>query len=227
AADAAVTSEQADRLGKDLTPSGAERAGNQEGSIPAYEGGEAPRSEEHTSELQSRENLVCRLLLEKKKKTNNHTVERSLEGHYTLSTLTTASTATPKFFFFFSALGPPPRPPLFPYTTLFRSCGGCRSNAGAGRSPGQGPDDDRRRTGRQPGRHDPGVRGRGSAFAGVELGQGAIAVLEIQGRAAALLDRRLQRRPLRRAPDRSADHRPEDRAGLPDGYLPVASHVRH
>src|SRR5690606_40702043 len=28
----------------------------------------AVRSEEHTSELQSRENLVCRLLLEKKKK---------------------------------------------------------------------------------------------------------------------------------------------------------------
>src|SRR5690606_40728665 len=28
------------------------------------------RSEEHTSELQSRENLVCRLLLEKKKKHN-------------------------------------------------------------------------------------------------------------------------------------------------------------
>src|SRR5690606_40921584 len=28
----------------------------------------ATRSEEHTSELQSRENLVCRLLLEKKKK---------------------------------------------------------------------------------------------------------------------------------------------------------------
>src|SRR2546430_9846611 len=32
------------------------------------------RSEEHTSELQSQSNLVCRLLLEKKKKTNN-TVE--------------------------------------------------------------------------------------------------------------------------------------------------------
>src|SRR5690606_40999151 len=30
------------------------------------------RSEEHTSELQSRENLVCRLLLEKKKKTRDH-----------------------------------------------------------------------------------------------------------------------------------------------------------
>src|SRR5690606_42152449 len=29
----------------------------------------ADRSEEHTSELQSRENLVCRLLLEKKKQT--------------------------------------------------------------------------------------------------------------------------------------------------------------
>src|SRR6266508_5295049 len=31
-----------------------------------------PRSEEHTSELQSRGHLVCRLLLEKKKKINNH-----------------------------------------------------------------------------------------------------------------------------------------------------------
>src|SRR6266496_1648708 len=29
---------------------------------------DAPRSEEHTSELQSRRDLVCRLLLEKKKK---------------------------------------------------------------------------------------------------------------------------------------------------------------
>src|SRR2546429_3804684 len=44
--------------------------------IPGYEhkkkgehgGGEATRSEEHTSELQSRLHLVCRLLLEKKKK---------------------------------------------------------------------------------------------------------------------------------------------------------------
>src|SRR2546429_1506761 len=31
-----------------------------------------PRSEEHTSELQSRLHLVCRLLLEKKKKRNRH-----------------------------------------------------------------------------------------------------------------------------------------------------------
>src|SRR6266511_4813045 len=37
-----------------------------------------PRSEEHTSELQSRENLVCRLLLEKKKKqiTNHFTYNK-------------------------------------------------------------------------------------------------------------------------------------------------------
>src|SRR5690606_39491700 len=33
------------------------------------------RSEEHTSELQSRENLVCRLLLEKKKKTKTNKTE--------------------------------------------------------------------------------------------------------------------------------------------------------
>src|SRR5690606_40240758 len=35
-------------------------------------GGDFMRSEEHTSELQSRENLVCRLLLEKKKKQQPH-----------------------------------------------------------------------------------------------------------------------------------------------------------
>src|SRR2546427_869285 len=34
------------------------------------------RSEEHTSELQSQSNLVCRLLLEKKKNTVAHTVPR-------------------------------------------------------------------------------------------------------------------------------------------------------
>src|SRR5215475_10022401 len=37
------------------------------------------RSEEHTSELQSRENLVCRLLLEKKKKkkTNSKKIKKN------------------------------------------------------------------------------------------------------------------------------------------------------
>src|SRR2546422_4258129 len=37
--------------------------------------GEVARSEEHTSELQSRLHLVCRLLLEKKKKTTNRHTE--------------------------------------------------------------------------------------------------------------------------------------------------------
>src|SRR5690606_41996139 len=36
--------------------------------------GHRARSEEHTSELQSRENLVCRLLLEKKKKTKQQQI---------------------------------------------------------------------------------------------------------------------------------------------------------
>src|SRR3712207_7585906 len=34
------------------------------------------RSEEHTSELQSRQYLVCRLLLEKKKKNNNNSKKK-------------------------------------------------------------------------------------------------------------------------------------------------------
>src|SRR5258708_8984919 len=36
------------------------------------------RSEEHTSELQSPDHLVCRLLLEKKKKLNEHTLNPQL-----------------------------------------------------------------------------------------------------------------------------------------------------
>src|SRR3712207_7281038 len=39
---------------------------------PRGRGGPRDRSEEHTSELQSRQYLVCRLLLEKKKKSKNH-----------------------------------------------------------------------------------------------------------------------------------------------------------
>src|SRR2546430_13633455 len=44
---------------------------------PLADGGE-PRSEEHTSELQSQSNLVCRLLLEKKK-IHLTTVDRDVE----------------------------------------------------------------------------------------------------------------------------------------------------
>src|SRR2546422_3562732 len=39
----------------------------------------AARSEEHTSELQSRLHLVCRLLLEKKKKEMEHDVRKILD----------------------------------------------------------------------------------------------------------------------------------------------------
>src|SRR5690606_40417791 len=45
-------------------------AGTLRASIVNVELADPDRSEEHTSELQSRENLVCRLLLEKKKKPN-------------------------------------------------------------------------------------------------------------------------------------------------------------
>src|SRR2546422_7939971 len=45
--------------------------------LPLVEG-QLERSEEHTSELQSRLHLVCRLLLEKKKKyENSHNIDRS------------------------------------------------------------------------------------------------------------------------------------------------------
>src|SRR5688572_31521090 len=40
------------------------------------------RSEEHTSELQSQSNLVCRLLLEKKKNNNTNVVYRLKETHH-------------------------------------------------------------------------------------------------------------------------------------------------
>src|SRR5215203_3628827 len=78
------------------------------------------RSEEHTSELQSRQYLVCRLLLEKKNACagswrrigNEQTAGRNTshgrrhEDHQVL--------------FFFLIIRRPPRTTLFPYTTLFR-----------------------------------------------------------------------------------------------------------
>src|SRR5688572_4595182 len=47
--------------------------GGQRGLPSAHTAREGSRSEEHTSELQSQSNLVCRLLLEKKKKTERRT----------------------------------------------------------------------------------------------------------------------------------------------------------
>src|SRR3989442_10324488 len=59
---------------------GAAHAGRQQQPKPGGQllgsepvGGLQGRSEEHTSELQSRPHLVCRLLLEKKKKTHKYT----------------------------------------------------------------------------------------------------------------------------------------------------------
>src|SRR2546430_12681982 len=47
--------------------------------------GKRHRSEEHTSELQSQSNLVCRLLLEKKKKTNHSRVQISTTHQRSIS----------------------------------------------------------------------------------------------------------------------------------------------
>src|SRR5215510_13752849 len=98
------------------------------------------RSEEHTSELQSRGHLVCRLLLEKKKK--KHAVLDRIEtkqgpnptrlhqenvdigpNDISLDLLMTVYRANhlPLTSFFFLMIRRPPRSTLFPYTTLFRS----------------------------------------------------------------------------------------------------------
>src|SRR5687768_18307217 len=57
-----------------------QHAGGRDDESAARAGNAAARSEEHTSELQSRLHLVCRLLLEKKKKqkikTRRHTHHR-------------------------------------------------------------------------------------------------------------------------------------------------------
>src|SRR3712207_6970284 len=53
-------------------PDGARVVADREGRAPpAAHDAEVDRSEEHTSELQSRQYLVCRLLLEKKKQTSS------------------------------------------------------------------------------------------------------------------------------------------------------------
>src|SRR3712207_8437404 len=65
-----------DRLPPSLHEHFADRGGRllQSGCNPPAAGPRERRSEEHTSELQSRQYLVCRLLLEKKKKINKLTV---------------------------------------------------------------------------------------------------------------------------------------------------------
>src|SRR6266851_4543476 len=90
------------------------------------------RSEEHTSELQSHHDLVCRLLLEKKKIMDTysmharHTITAVVTGKpIYLSGLQGLREATGRgllfVIFFFLMIRRPPRSTLFPYTTLFRS----------------------------------------------------------------------------------------------------------
>src|SRR2546430_11373699 len=55
-------------LFRSLAVEGFQAVARRQVEIEAVHGGVLLRSEEHTSELQSQSNLVCRLLLEKKKK---------------------------------------------------------------------------------------------------------------------------------------------------------------
>src|SRR3989440_4189519 len=56
---------------------------------------ELPRSEEHTSELQSRSDLVCRLLLEKKKKITSHLLRPALHRSFPPLHLRSQTLASP------------------------------------------------------------------------------------------------------------------------------------
>src|SRR6266511_3152745 len=90
------------------------------------------RSEEHTSELQSRENLVCRLLLEKKKKKHSQSTRarrkiKCLRARARGGLVQARHSGVRRgggvvlSLFFFVMIRRPPRSTLFPYTTLFRS----------------------------------------------------------------------------------------------------------
>src|SRR6202047_3783912 len=96
------------------------------------------RSEEHTSELQSPYDLVCRLLLEKKKTNfrkvtladcaNALQLQTSQHAHVLKKTSTRVLVSacdsvslSMTLYIFFLMIRRPPRSTLFPYTTLFRS----------------------------------------------------------------------------------------------------------
>src|SRR5215204_673857 len=94
------------------------------------------RSEEHTSELQSHSDLVCRLLLEKKKndeitmeiqhKKNNQNNKDQLYAALEMCPLVIQEDDildilfSRDHFLFFLMIRLPSRSTLFPYTTLFR-----------------------------------------------------------------------------------------------------------
>src|SRR3712207_6971391 len=70
--DLTATGGWAQRLGEVASWLGAVGAAPDAPPDPGAGGADAVRSEEHTSELQSRQYLVCRLLLEKKKTKETH-----------------------------------------------------------------------------------------------------------------------------------------------------------
>src|SRR6202165_3732997 len=82
------------------------------------------RSEEHTSELQSPNNIVCRLLLEKKDSKYSQFAIYKIDAERCVLELPSKNSKNNPLrfdFFFFLMIRRPPRSPLFPYTTLFRS----------------------------------------------------------------------------------------------------------
>src|SRR5436190_15184859 len=77
---------------------GTRRRRHPPGGYPAPRAASGARSEEHTSELQSHSDLVCRLLLEKKKNNNRYELFITLHNYYGLPqtvdvTFSAASTA--------------------------------------------------------------------------------------------------------------------------------------
>src|SRR5215208_4398597 len=80
------------------------------------------RSEEHTSELQSRGHLVCRLLLDKKTANyvylfNDNEFRMVLRNSVVF---TVGAVGGSLLLFLLLTIRRPPKPTLFPYTTLFR-----------------------------------------------------------------------------------------------------------
>src|SRR2546430_5484243 len=69
------------------------KLGYREGDLPHTEQAARERSEEHTSELQSQSNLVCRLLLEKKKKRQHYYTLASFQRPAVARAVRTSDTA--------------------------------------------------------------------------------------------------------------------------------------
>src|SRR4029077_10753030 len=104
------------------TTRGSESRGS--GQDRRVQAGRDPRSEEHTSELQSHLNLVCRVLLEKKSRMKDfyEIWYMAKTCTFDMSSLIKAMRASlERRGTFILMIRRPPRSTLFPYTTLFRS----------------------------------------------------------------------------------------------------------